>query len=224
MVVVMDRTAAPDNLGPFRRRLAEAIAWCAPRVRQGTPREVFWTPAFRPPAVPHAWSAELRAVRPPPEGLSHDLYDHPVATRPGVVDGVAQTRADALAAAGRLPANPAPDLAGGRLVLFEPDESLSGGETEEPSGGFFDHESSPGWDTWVAYVVDAERTAAWERWLETRRSGDWEDLRSFLVAWVPPPLVESVDFAILVGMGGCIRWADDVDTAFTRRLRAAGLL
>ena len=46
----------------------------------------------------------------------------------------------------------------------------------------------------------------------------------YLVAWVPPHLVDAVARGICVNPEECIRWASDVDTVLTRKLGEAGLL
>ncbi len=64
----------------------------------------------------------------------------------------------------------------------------------------------PPWDTRVCYVVEhAERH------------------RSYLIGWVPPQLVAVADAGIDVNPEVCILWAADLDAAFTRWLRQAGV-
>lgn len=91
-------------------------------------------------------------------------------------------------------------LSEGRLLLFDPDGTLNDGAAESESEGYFDIDNVPAWDTWVILF------------------------NSYLVAWVPPQWVERVSGGNCVNPEECIRWASDVDTALTRKLREAGLL
>ena len=104
------------------------------------------------------------------------------------------------------------DLAGGRLLLFDPDGTLSDEAATPESEGFFDADNVPAWDTWVWYAEEP-----------TSRQGGWAMWSSYLVAWVPPHVVELANRGILVNPEMCIQWASEVDTALTRRLRAAML-
>jgi hypothetical protein len=101
----------------------------------------------------------------------------------------------------------------GRLLLFDPDGTLSDGAASEASNGFFDVDNVPPWDTWVWYAEDRDIS-----------KGGWTMFASYLVAWVPPHALELVEAGIWVNPEECIRWAAAVDTSFTRRLRNAGLL
>jgi hypothetical protein len=214
---------APEvDLLVVRRRLAEAIAWCAARAGTGEPGDVLWAPALRPPGIGERppWAAMPAASRPP------WLRDFPVHERTGIVEELARARAEALDASGRAPMASAEDLAGGRLVLVEPDSSVDDGASEHVSRGFFDVGDMPAWDTWVCYVLDPGRAAATERWRAAGAGPSAGEIGfgDYLVAWVPPVLVDLVDKGIDYNPVECITWADAVDTAFTRRLRAAGIM
>src|SRR5262249_48125813 len=127
----------------------------------------------------------------------------------------------------RYPAQPAASLAGGRLVLFAPDESLFDGAAEDATRGFFDVNNMPGWDTWICYLEDTQRIAEHrQQWLAAGAPTAYPpvDYDAYLVSWVPPRLLDLVSTGIDVNPEGCITWADDVATAFTGRLRALGLL
>jgi hypothetical protein len=110
------------------------------------------------------------------------------------------------------PHTPAADLAGGRLLLFAPDETLSDGAAEVLSTGFFDADNVPPWDTWVDYIEDAPTT---EQHATTA---------SYLVCWVPPFLIEAADAGIWANPEECIEWLADRDTPFARALQEVGLL
>lgn len=213
----------------LRQRLAEAITWCAGRVGALDPGDALWMPALRPASLPErppyaAIVAWYRGQRGPPPGRSTGLADHPLAGRVGVIDDLTRARAAALASTGCAPGAPADDLAGGRLLLFAPDESASDGAAELQTRGFFDGDNTPGWDTWVWSAVDPTRTA--ENARRATGPGGWVSIgfADYLVAWAPPELLALVDAGVRINPEGCIAWADEVDTALTRRLRVAGLL
>jgi uncharacterized protein (TIGR02996 family) len=188
-----------DALSLFRWRLAQAVAWCRDRdVRS------LRTLALKP-AVLWGWE---RTASAPTVWRSLSAAEGQTA-----VNALANRRAELLAGeVGHAWASRG-GLAGGRLLLFDPEGTLSDEAAEANSEGYFDANNIPAWDAWVWY---AEEPAA--------RQGDWTMWSSYLVAWVPPRLVELADGGIRVNPEQCIEWASEVDTSLTRRLRAAGLL
>lgn len=100
----------------------------------------------------------------------------------------------------------------GRLLLFDPEDSLSDGAAHCESEGFFDVRNVPAWDTWVWYAEDDPGL------------GGPTLCSSHLVAWVPPQVLGLAEAGVRANPEQCIRWASEVDNAFTRRLRTAGLL
>lgn len=101
----------------------------------------------------------------------------------------------------------------GRLLLFDPDNTLSDEAATEVSRGFFDVHNAPAWDTWVWYEEDRKIV-----------QGDSTIFASYLVAWVPQHVLDLAEAGIHVNPEECIRWATDVDTTFIRKLRIAGVL
>src|SRR5207247_5891850 len=117
-----------------------------------------------------------------------------------LVHQVANRRAARLDELDLSPDLPASDLAGGRLLLFEPAKARGDGTAGMYSGGFFDTYQAPAWDTWLFYFDDGGEGrrrvhAQWEaEWIMRRKV--WPvAFASYLVAWVPPPLVQAVDWA-----------------------------
>ena len=73
-------------------------------------------------------------------------------------------------------------LAGGRLLLYGPDEQVADGASEYASNGFFDLCDAPPWDLWVAYSDDT------------------------LLTWVPPQLLGLAQRGIDANPVDCIGW------------------
>jgi len=135
------------------------------------------------------------------------VWSHPTTEeRQRVVNGLANRRAQRLSERGELPRK----LPAGRLVLFYPDGTLSDGAAEPESLGYFDADNVPAWDTWVFFSEDGPTQEG------------IHDM--YLAAWVPSHLIAGVDSGIRVNPEECIRWAADVETILTRKLRQAGLL
>jgi hypothetical protein len=72
----------------------------------------------------------------------------------------------------------------GRLLLYDPLETVVDGAAEAASRGFFDPEDAPPWDTWF--------------WL---RDGT-------IFCWVPESLISNAQAGIDANPVDCIRWAD----------------
>ncbi len=72
----------------------------------------------------------------------------------------------------------------GRLLLYEPMETVSDGAAEASSRGFFDAEDAPPWDTWF--------------WLR----------ESTIFCWVPESLISDAQAGIDANPVDCIRWTD----------------
>lgn len=186
-----------DALRLFRRRLGETMAWWHRRGTAPQPRGNLRTPALRPP--PLCWEQT-------PGSPCRTM-----AQRRAIVHGLAARRAWLLSEAAEPRPEPPAGVTAGRLLLFDPSWTLFDGAAAAESEGLIDVCNVPGWDTWVTFVEEQKR----------QEDGSFG---SYLVSWVPPPLLGPVDDAIAVNPEQCLRWAADVDVAFTRRLRAAGLL
>jgi uncharacterized protein (TIGR02996 family) len=184
----------------FKRRLAETTAWCRNRNV-----DCLRTPALEPASLlgQSVLSADGRSICRSPS----------TAEREAIVNDLANRRVKLLAEEDRRAEAFDGELVGGRLLLFDPDGTLSDGAATSESGGFVSLDNVPAWDTWVWYAEDCPVSA-----------DGWTMFASYLVAWVPPHLLELADAGIRVNPEECIQRASDVDTTLTRRLRAAGLL
>jgi hypothetical protein len=97
----------------------------------------------------------------------------------------------------------ATDLAGGRLLIYEPDMNLAHGLEESETRGFVDIDNIPPWDTWIDYVIEAKA--------------------NYLLSWVPGPLVTLVTDGIAVSPEMCFRFLDDTDFELRDRLKSCGV-
>lgn len=198
-----------NHIEAFQQALAETIAWCAPRA---TPLE------------PESCLRSLPLLSRP------SLESRSIDERKQAVADITTARAVLLRDAGIHTQEPATNLAGGRLLLFAPDETLSDGAAWVSSRGFFDWDNAPPWDTWVAYIedipTDPQHGHPW--FLGAYR--DYQKIihqlmpLSYLVCWVPPYLLEAADSGIWANPEECIGWLADRDTTFTRALQVTGLL
>jgi uncharacterized protein (TIGR02996 family) len=189
-----------NALALFKWRLAQTTSWCRGR-HVPSLRTSILEPAS---LVGHYLSSS---------GGQQIWRSPSTVERESIVNALGNRRAKCLSSASRNASGIAEDMANGRLLLFDPDGTLSDGAASQESSGFFDVENIPAWDTWVWYVEDRDISQY-----------AWTMFASYLVAWVPPHLLEFVDAGIRINPEECIRWAADVDTSFTRRLRNAGLL
>jgi hypothetical protein len=176
-----------DLLTAFRHSLAEAIAWCATRATISDPERCLRTTALEPGPLDYHLS---------------------VPQRQECVARLVQARSRLLQEAGVYPLTPATELAGGHLLVFYPDETLSDGAAAVGSRRFFDDDNVPPWDSWVLYVADP---------LHPTR-------QTYLVSWVAPALIPLAHDGVIVNPESCIEWLADRDTPFTHALQELHLL
>lgn len=119
------------------------------------------------------------------------LAPHPFETkRVHVVRGVADSRRYEI---GKL-AEPDAKPCGGRLLRYNPNETVLDGTSETSSKGFFDVYDAPPWDLWVG-------------WLNPKnRSG-------LVICWVPEPLIPAAQAGIDVNPMDCINWLESLEKA-----------
>src|SRR5690242_12115275 len=106
-----------DAPGTLWLRLAETVAWCQARVDPAAPALCLRSPKTCPRVMQPSYAAGVRDV----------ANNRQIALRPRP----SQRR----------------DLAGGRILVYGPDEELSDGAAEAETHGFFDVNNCPPWDT-----------------------------------------------------------------------------
>ena len=198
----MNESPATIDMDTFRWRLAETIAWCTrypdhiqdkfPDLR--SPRDSLRTPRLRPPSF---------------------YYPETVYRQRAIVDQLCDRRADDLSSgySNRYPKEPATNLAGGRLLLYYPDENLFDGAAESESDGFFNVENEPPWDIWLCLLEDIWYTEKAKHYSSP-----------CLLSWAPPQFLELANIGIAVNPEDCIVWLSNYDTPLTRQLKEVGLL
>jgi hypothetical protein len=185
---------SPD-IETFRWRLAETITWCSTHARLDDPRDSLRSRYLRPPTF---WYA-VKGVYSPES----------------IVDKLTELRAKELVdwRGERTVKAPASDLAGGRFLLYFPYANLADGAAAGESGGFFNTDNEPPWDTWICFLDDAPR------WYEHEVSYQY-----YLISWIPPEFIDIANASIEVNPEMCIQWASEVQSPFVGELRRAGLL
>ena len=98
----------------------------------------------------------------------------------------------------------------GRLLICQVNESISSGESEHETSGFFDVHDRPPWDTWVWQLPSSSIDVV------------------TLVSWVPIELEAKVSRGIAVNPYDCIYWLTDTPpgrpgSIEVQALRAAGM-
>ena len=121
--------------GRIARVLAEAIAWCAARSAGEGPATNLRSPALRPPNLSGGGAGGA--------ATSGTWQWGSVAERQHAVTTVTDRRSAHLRRENSYPPVPSHDLAGGRLLVYAPDEGLADGAAALASRGFFDEDNAP---------------------------------------------------------------------------------
>ena len=162
----------------FEQRLAEAIAWCGDRALAADPKNSLRTPSLLPSLLER--------------------------TRADAVRHLLTYRCAQLFNVGVQPITNDRELNGGRLLCYYPDANLADGAAEFVSGGFFDGDNVPPWDTWVGlYGADHDDSG----------------YGVYLISYVPEIFVQAASVGIDVNPEACIVWLYDSDTEINARLR-----
>ena len=170
----MTSIATADTL---YRRLAETIAWCREKASLNDPKSCLRTPDLRPANLsltPNKWG----------------VLEYNWKTAISSVEALSDRRAELLGQAVTYSNTLHPDLAGGRFLIADPDNSDQCGLSEPESLGFIDDLDVPAWDTWICYVqeqttpdpeeVQKTRLSYRAEWNKENRSDfeDWEPSKS----------------------------------------------
>jgi hypothetical protein len=193
-----------SDLDEFRQRLGEVIAWCNYHVSMDDPQGSLRTSELQP----------QRWKKYGDPGFAGFSSEYTLAERVAIIDALSTNRYRLLRKDGGCVPGPAQSLAGGRLLLYVPDETLADCGAAEQTRGFFDCDDAPPWDTWLWFIGVEDRLSNPDQ--------QWYSL-TCLVSWVPPDFIQLVDGGISVCLGDSLRWAKDVDSVFTHQLRASNL-
>lgn len=175
------KQAVPQD---FIKSLQETIAWCAPRVNISNPKHCLR-------------SAQLR---PDYEFSSEPDYDVDLWASIRMINKVVGSRSQLLTAATVLLTERDLDLSGGRLLIHFLDESNHNGATAYITSYYLDNNDTPSWDTWIQAFVP-----------ESCANQDPDEVPSaypFLISWVPPEFLETVNEATESECVGMLMWAD----------------
>jgi hypothetical protein len=96
----------------------------------------------------------------------------------------------------------------GKILVYEPENTLLEGACMNSSGGFFDDFDCPPIDTWFDFVYKDSIT------FDT----------DVLLAWVPEQYLEYAERGIEVSSTECVYWLEKSKSPFATMLRANGLL
>ena len=200
----------------FEQRLRETATWCALRADPSTPDRCLRTPALMPAGF--RWPPR-RYLHPSVPGYAEDeargwgLSDRHPSQDQGSVEQLAERRRELLAPeSGSRVVDAA--LRGGRILAYDPGINLFDGAAEQETGGFFDVDNVPPWDTWLCFVQGPP-------WPTHGNTDTWS---AYLLSFIPPEFVACVGHGIAVNPEACILWASALQTVFVQKLRSDGLL
>ena len=170
----------PKSLAEFKVRLAQTIYWCERHGDVSSPASSLRTIELCPHLleVDRVYTVESVANR-------RTYHGGPEVMNATIPDG----------------------LAGGRLLVYFPNDNLFDGAAELETDRFFDIDNVPPWDTWVTYIQDAQHA---------------EYDSEYLVAWIPREFVELADVGVKVNPEQCIQWLADTSLELTNVLRESG--
>jgi hypothetical protein len=212
------------------RLLAETIAWCRLHVSVDDPSRSLRTPHLRPTNL--AINAN--------QGGNFGYEWGTVEENQVLVSDLAGRRAQLLRAENAYPHSLQPDLAGGRLLIADPEESDWCGLSIHETAGFIDDFDVPAWDTWACYLhetitPDPQQVRKSQEALCASYGrdsyADWQPASSvsYILCWIPPQLIAMVEMGIRVNPVECFFWATEYkrrhhSTELLRGLDMAGIL
>ena len=165
----------------FIKRLHETIVWCAPRVNISDPKHCLR-------------SAELK---PDYKFDSKPEYDVDLWADIPMINKVVDSRSELVT---QHNTERDIDLGGGRLLVHFLFESNHNGATADITSFFLDNNDTPPWDTWVQVFVP-------ESWAN-QPPDEVPREYPFLISWVPPAFLETVNEATECECVGMLMWAD----------------
>jgi hypothetical protein len=153
--------------------LSETVAWCLPRPLQ---QDQFRSRELDPSAL----------LRVPPFGESNIgvWLEKKRESYQSAVNAINANRSALVRDRNVKVAEPAVAESKGRLLLYEPLETVTDGASDSSSRGFFDIEDAPPWDTWFLYSEGS------------------------IFRWVPEALVQDAQAGIDANPVDCIHWFD----------------
>jgi hypothetical protein len=168
----------------FIKRLHETIAWCAPRVNISTPKHCLRSAQLRPD---YQFSLEAE-------------YDVDLWADLRMINQVVDSRSQLLTAATAHLTERDIDLGGGRLLIHFLDESNHNALTADITSYFLDNNDTPPWDTWVqAFIPES---------CAHQLPDEVPTAFPFLISWVPPEFLKTVNEATEYECVGMLMWAD----------------
>ena len=168
----------------LRLRLLDAVIWSTDRADPNNPRTCLRTEAFRPYIFNDSRHATVRDVI---SARHRELVEGRK-----TADIALNTNCDNDSAAFAKLWKLMPAALGyGRLLVWEHDLTIDDGLGESLTKGYLDASDMPPWDTRVTYVTPGDDATA--------QTG-------YLLAWVPPVFVPSVDDAVEINAYGALYW------------------
>ncbi|RTL40894.1 MAG: hypothetical protein EKK48_15065 [Candidatus Melainabacteria bacterium] len=178
------------NEKEFEQRLKETVAWCS-RKCDLSKAQYLRTAALRP-QNPDDTSLFLASSK---QGSA-------------AIEEVSQKRKKLLTKEG-IQAVGTTSMAGGRLLAYFLGASGHDGLTESMSDGYFDHEDTPPWDTWVCCIAGKELIGPDQEPFDLRVViGQRAFSADYVLSWVPPAWIENVGEVMRCETMGAIMWAD----------------
>jgi hypothetical protein len=153
--------------------LSETVAWCVSRSLQD---EHFRSDQLDP-------SAFLK-IPPFSESSIEVWLERKRESYQLAISAINANRSTLLRAANIHVVDPAVAESKGRLLLYEPLETVTDGASESCSRGFFDIEDAPPWDTWFLYSAGS------------------------IFSWVSEAMIQNAQAGIDANTVDCIHWCD----------------
>ena len=175
------KQAVPSH---FIKSLHETIAWCAPRANISTPKHCLRSAQFRPD---YEFSPE-------PD------YDVDLWADIRLINKVVDSRSQFLTPTTDLLTKRDLDLGGGRLLIHFLYESNHNGATAEITSHYLDNNDTPPWDTWIQVFIPQA--------CALQSPDEVPTAYPFLISWVPPEFLETVNEATEFECVGMLMWAD----------------